>query len=323
MTGSKHHRRRLAGLRVGLGAIGLRAVVLVALALCGCEIVTKLAVQDEGLPCEVQRVFEESCALSACHDGTFPPDLRPGAAAGSVDSTSVAGIPYVDIGNLAGSYMAVKIMEEPPEGAPARAGVLMPSPPGMITDADRALLVGWMSGADLEICGGGGSGGSGGSDVAGDDGMPSSGDPTAADGTTAAPEAVACGIDDVDNGGMIATIDAGDGVGQIPTEIGDILAGNCGCHYSSMIMTPPFASYPPTFLLDMTTLDAFSQEIDADGTIASVDVRERLLGENGVPIMPSPPCSTAEGEAMDPALRDTLIAWIDAGLPDGATWTGG
>jgi hypothetical protein len=289
---------------------------LLVLASAGCEQVKKLDEDPQaGLPCEVQRVLTESCAIEggACHTASAQvPDLSAASAADTVFSPSAQGIPYVEIGNLAGSYMAVKIMEPPPEGAPTRIGALMPTPPGMISEADRALLVGWMAGAEIEACVGG---------SAGDDGaMTTTGsvDPTAADSTTGPAEPVACGVMDLDNGGTIRPIDAGDAAGQIPTEIGGILEGNCGCHFTDMVVTG-FAVYPASLPLDMTTLEGFMA--DVNGTPAPERVAMRLQGMGGA-IMPNPPCLHESGETMDPELRDILLAWLEAGVPDGATWTG-
>jgi hypothetical protein len=207
--------------------------------------------------------------------------------------------------------MAVKIMEPKPEGAPDRIGALMPTPPGMISEADRALLIGWMAGAEIEACVGG---------SAGDDGaMTTTGsvDPTAADGTTGPAGAMSCATADVVTEGE-KTIDAGMGAGQIPPDIAGVLDSNCGCHYGTM--SSVYIAYAG--LLDMTTLAGFQAD-PISGMPAIDGILLRL--DHATPTLHMPPidfCSTEDGDPMLPADYDLLKAWLEAGVPDGATWTG-
>lgn len=296
----------------------LSSLVLV-LAAAGCEQVERLPVDEQqNLPCEVQRILTEQCAIEGgpCHAGIEVPDLRAGAAAQSITSLSTQGIPYVDFGNLAGSYMAIKIMPTEPEGAPPRVDDIMPQPPGMITEDERALLVGWMAGAELEACGGGSGG---------DDGtMPTTStggdDDVAGDSTTGSSGAMSCATDDVVTAGE-KTIDAGTGAGQIPPDIAGVLEGNCGCHYGTM--TNVYVPYPEASPLDMTTLAGFEAP-DVNGSPAVDKLLERLDNTNDLLHMPPVTyCSTEDGDPMPPADYDLLKSWLEAGVPDGATWDSG
>lgn len=283
---------------------------LFVLTSAGCEQVKKLDEDPQaGLPCEVQRVFTESCALAGCHDGTQKPDLTAGAAATSIESQAdQAAFPYVDLGNPAGSYMASKLVATVPEGWIPRSMDIMPPATVPLPESDRALLVGWIAGAELEACAGSG----------GDDGTEPT-DGGSSGSSTGAPVAISCSIADVVTAGEEA-IDAGDAAGQIPTEIGTVLDQNCGCHYGTAVAMG-YIVYPETSMLDMANLAGFMA--DVNGVPAVDKVLERL--DHAAPTLHMPPigfCSTEDGDPMPPADYDLLKAWLEAGVPDGATWMG-
>ncbi len=56
-------------------------------------------------------VFDNSCAVSGCHNGTTSPNLSSGQAYNNiVNITSSRGIPYVDPGDPNNSYLYRKII---------------------------------------------------------------------------------------------------------------------------------------------------------------------------------------------------------------------
>lgn len=296
----------------------LRFSLVLVLAPTGCEQVKKLDVDPQaGLPCEVQRIFTESCAIAGCHDGsTQKPDLRAEASPTSIESQAdQAASPYVVVGNPAGSYMASKLVQEVPDGWIPRTMDLMPPAGVPLAASDRALLLGWIAGAELEACGGA---------TGGDDGGPTStgggDDDVAGETTTGAAEPLSCATADVVTEGE-KTIDAGVGAGQIPTDIAEVLDSNCGCHYGTM--TNVFIPYAG--LLDMTTLAGFEAESVMPTNMPATDlIQSRLDHENAALHMPPITfCRTEDGDAMPPADYDLLKAWLEAGVPDGATWEGG
>ena len=69
-----------------------------------------------------QEVFNRSCALSGCHAGTRPPDLRASNAfARIVDVASSRGTPYITAGDPDNSYLYLKVT-----GASGISGGRMP-----------------------------------------------------------------------------------------------------------------------------------------------------------------------------------------------------
>jgi hypothetical protein len=127
-----------------------------------------------------------------------------------------------------------------------------------------------------------------------------------------------CGIDDLAPGAA-NPIEAGDRVAmQLPTEIGDILARSCGCHFADDLVVP--GDYPPNGILDLTTWSAWQSDF---GTLPTYEAaRARLDPEIPAIIMPPLTCNVGAGETMLPEDRARLLEWIAALAPDGATWTG-
>lgn len=168
--------RRRSGLIKGI--VDRRTVARLALASLpalgagGCTQVFPLGTGDAAcIPASVQAAFDRSCATGGCHDATAAAGLRLDASASASvldrDATQVA-MPLVVIGDSAQSYLALKLMENPPEPI---LGARMPA--GTI-DADRradmATILAWVGGAPALDCGSDG-GTSGGSD--GGTGVPS------------------------------------------------------------------------------------------------------------------------------------------------------
>ena len=53
------------------------------------------------------------------------------------------------------------------------------------------------------------------------------------------PEPKSCALETIDpDADPTMVIDAGDGVGQIPTVVGEVLLRNCGCHYNTNMLMP-------------------------------------------------------------------------------------
>jgi hypothetical protein len=172
---------RLAPARVAarLGA-ALPLSSLLSLAACG----DLVAVGDTdgpsggGVPAAVELAFAEACATSGCHDAATRAaglSLAGADLEAIVDGPSSAGIPMVTIGDVAGSYLAIKMLPDDVLSAQGleRVGGRMP-PTGDFTNANNQTILAWIAGAEFPDEGGtdttgdaettstGGSGGSGG-----------------------------------------------------------------------------------------------------------------------------------------------------------------
>jgi len=197
-------RARMAGL--------FAAGVLAA----GCTQVEKL--EDDGgsgnagIPTEVQRAFDESCAISSCHDSAARQgglDLSATAAPGIIGGqSSQSDLPLVELGNVQGSYLAVKMLPNPPAGSQMPIGV----PPGVDNPTNIAIILGWIAGAPLP----GGGGGEGGSTTE----APVDTTTDAPAESTGEPEVKLCGLEDVAPGEP-NPFDIGMNAGQIPPDVGE------------------------------------------------------------------------------------------------------
>lgn len=123
----------------------------------------------------------------------------------------------------------------------------------------------------------------------------------------------ACGIEDIKPGSP-NPIMSGDAAGQIPTAIGTILAGNCGCHYVDD-PTADVTDYQGS--ADLTTVASFQAPYGGSGnplhTLALGHVESEFM-----PLQSS--CDIGGGEAMPAADRTLLVQWLTEGAPDGATF---
>lgn len=295
------------------------AALPMALLLAGCPQVKKIEEDpgdtgEGGVPVAVQSFMDSYCALSGCHvGGAQAPDLSSGGIEGTLTQTSVSGVPYFTQGDIANSWLAVKMLPDAPGIMPP------PTSPAQPSAEEVALVIGWIAGAPLD----GGTGGMT-TDATATDAMTTS-DTTPADMGDAAP--TLCTTEMVDNGGTVASIDAGDGAGQIPTAIGDVLTANCGCHYTDSVaegyvaysgnqpmnaladFTANFAGFNPNGFSDMPASAAIAARIDGRGMPMA------LCGVEGT--------AASENAAMTQEDFDLLFGWLSDGTPDGATFSPG
>lgn len=128
-----------------------------------------------GMPPEVRAAFEGSCGFSGCHGpGDNPPTLAGPALDGIVGGKAGGSdLPYVTLGDTAGSYIAIKMLPDPVIAAlgATRTGARMPV--GGPYDSDNVqTILAWIGGAEFP----------GGPELGGTTAEPETG------GTTAAPE---------------------------------------------------------------------------------------------------------------------------------------
>lgn len=268
----------------------------------GCVQVEKLDDAGQSVPTEVQRVFDERCAIGSCHDSST---RQAGLSLAASDAAGIIGQPssqnssfaLVELGSVETSYLAAKILPSPPPEIDL-VGDIMPPGADLSNNelaTDVAIILGWIAGADLP----GGEGGSVGDDDD-DDGLQ------------------ACGIVDV-NPGATSPIDAGVEAGQIPISIGTVLAGNCGCHYVTN-GTGPLAGQVYT-TLPMATLDDFQATYPgANPAYSGLRTREAALDRVGKGTMPPLNCVVEGGNNILSSDFDALVAWLQAGAPDAPTW---
>ncbi len=257
----------------------------------------------QGIPDEVQRVFDARCNQAGCHGNGA---AQQGLSLTAAESAAIIGrqaqqvpIPLVELGNVGNSYLAQKMLASP---TIAITGDRMPLA-AVLTDpavlSDIAIVIGWIAGAELP--GGGGSGGE-------SDGGSSTG----------APMLGACGLDELDPDATNPIV-SGSGANQIPTEIGTILAANCGCHLTPGPLSGGLPVYPGSLPFKMTTHAEWHAEY-APGVTNIDKGKERVAVGAPLP-MPQPIyCDAGGGEPMPAADRTTLLEWLDADAPDGANW---
>jgi hypothetical protein len=268
-----------------------------------------------GIPTEIQRIFDESCgtAEGTCHASGNPIlALDAGSSAAILNASSgQAPLPLVELGNVSGSYLAIKVLPDHPQ----RVNSLMP-PPGTayeLSDEDRATLVGWIGGAPLP----------GGGTDAMQDTDDTTGDDTTGEDTEQEIVQQSCDLSDIAPDAP-DPVQVGTGAEQIPPDIGSALTRNCGCHYAEGPYEggPTLAGYPPTGLLDMTSWAGFQAEQMfplCESDVAHECVRERL--DHALP-MPPTSCVLEDGSRISDADFELLDAWLAASAPDGATWEG-
>lgn len=118
-------------------------------------------------------------------------------------------------------------------------------------------------------------------------------------------------------------IDAGDGVGQIPTVIGEVLIRNCGCHYTDNVVgytdyatnDTPLSTYAD---FHATFNGVFPMEYV--GMPVYLAVQQRVAFVNPLP-MPSIECGVESEPGTIAAVDRALFAdWLAAGAPDGASY---
>ncbi|MCA9705914.1 MAG: hypothetical protein KDK70_08715 [Myxococcales bacterium] len=253
------------------------------------------------IPPAVQRAFDETCAFSGCHDSGAAGglDLTAAAAPSIIGGMSTSPLPMVDPGNVNGSYLAVKMLETPPEGT-TRVGARMPIG-GDFDDPNNLVILGWI--ATASPSGGGGT---------------TTNDPTT-DGSSESStgsDVQACGLSDVAPDAA-DPYDVGMNAGQIPPDIGDALRNNCGCHGVDPAELIPGA-LPYTGMLDLTTIAGL--QADHNG-MPAYDVVLGRVDNDSNPMPPSYFCDLG-GEPITAADKQLLIDWLGMGAPDAASWSG-
>ncbi|MEM9463078.1 MAG: hypothetical protein AAGF11_53545 [Myxococcota bacterium] len=278
------------------------------LTLCGTacndlEPIDEGSAPGDAIPPDVQRAFDETCGTAGCHnssDRAAGLDLSAAAAPSIINGPSSSSLPMVDPGNINGSYLAVKMLETPPEGT-TRTGARMPIG-GDFENVDNLIILGWIATATDVV---------GGADSTGGMPMDSSGGD---DDSSGGGQVVACGLDDVaptaEN-----PFDIGMNAGQIPPDVGAALTNNCGCHGvndSELIGgAPPYT----TGRVPIQTIADFQATI-GDETAAQI-----VLGRVEAGTMPPTYyCDLGGGEVITPDDQQLLIDWLNEGAPDATMW---
>ncbi len=286
-----------------------RLTLTTVLLATGCPQIEEL--DDEAgpaVPAQVQAVFDTRCATPACHDAT---SAQQGLVLDAESSPEIIGrtatqasMPLVQIGDTQNSWMAIKIQ---PDSVLQDLGVMrvqdrMPS--GITIDetveAELTVVLGWIGGGEFP-----------------------GGDTTVGDSGTETGEMLqACGIEDL-KAGAPNPIVSGTGAMQIPPDIGEILANNCGCHYADTLDVP-VVDYAEGLPLVISTWQEWQTQYPGrpPGTTMGDVVLERIISDpSPFPAMPPPVnCNIGGGLAWTEADRMTLETWINMGTPDGASW---
>ncbi len=274
------------------------------------------AVADEGreggsIPPLVQMAFDENCVKEACHDASGPQAglaLTAGDSLAILDrrSTQNPDLPLVELGNVYGSYLAIKLLPDDVlmERNLERRLERMP-PAGQMRDEESiALILGWIAGAELP-------GGDDGSTGASETDAGGSGSETAGSGSETGGGLKDCSLMGVAPG-VTSPLVSGTMAMQLPIGIGEIIERNCGCHLvmDEADLLEGFEPVPPGGA-DLTTLAGIRADL---GTIESYVMLK---------IMPRyPDCGQAAAgdDYMTMEDYDTLLAWLDAGAPDAVDW---
>jgi hypothetical protein len=289
------------------------SIALGGLLLAGCPQIEKTdddGPGEAGVPTEVQRAFNESCAITACHDST---NRQAGLDLSSTGSPNIIGgmssqstLPLVELGNVQGSYLALKLLPNPPSGTPM--------PPVDLPDTDDptnvAIILGWIAGAQLP----GGGGSEGGSTT--DEPPAESSGSAEGESSSGGSDAMLCGLADVAPEAP-NPFDIGMAAGQIPPDVGAALVNNCGCHEvdsADLIM----GAFPYAGMVHFSTI----AEIRSDymGRPVHEIVLERVQSEQPNRMPPPYYCDLGDGSVITDADRQLLIDWLTAEAPDGATW---
>jgi hypothetical protein len=296
-------------------AIGTAALVAVGLLPMACTELEKLdtGTSGAGIPTDVQRAFDDSCNIAGCHDGAARAgglDLSATAAPGIIDGDAILSeLPLVELGNVQGSFLALKLLPNPPAGAQMPSGI----EPGL----DNAIILGWIAGATLPGGGEGGSTTDGGQDTAATT-MP---DPS--EGSTGA-QAKLCGLADVAPD-VANPFDIGMNAGQIPPDVGEVLTNNCGCHEvetTDLIM----GAFPYGGMVHFSTIAEVQAEYTAfvmgsTMTLPGYQVLLARMQSEETNRMPPPYyCDLGDGTVITEAHRQLLSDWLTAGAPDAPSW---
>jgi hypothetical protein len=291
-------------------AARIAAAVLGSLAAGGCTQLEKI--DDDGgsggagIPDVVQRAFDESCSFAGCHDSAARAgglDLSAAAAPGIIGGMSTqSDLPLVEIGNVQGSYLALKLLSNPPVG--------LQMPPGVTPGANSAIILGWIAGAPLPSGGGGGGGNT--TDAGGestDEAGQSTGDPGVR----------LCGIENVAPSAP-NPFDIGPNAGQIPPDVGEALVSNCGCHEVDPTDVVAAGAFPYAGAVHFSTLaEVRAEYLDPPRTGVEI-LLERMQSTEGNRMPPPYYCDLGDGSVITEADRQLLVDWLTAGAPDTPSW---
>jgi hypothetical protein len=138
---------------------------------------------------------------------------------------------------------------------------------------------------------------------------------------------VSCSLEDLDPmADPAAVLDYGDGAGQIPALVGEVLLRSCGCHYTDNVMG--VVDYSFDNAQQLSTLAEFQANFLGTVPFNYNDrptyeaVEQRVIFENPIP-MPSFECAVTGTEppvGVTDEDKAILQAWFDADAPDGATF---
>lgn len=111
------------------------------------------------VPPVVVQAFAESCATGGCHDAATRAggvSLAESDLAAIVGGPSSSGLPMVEIGDVANSYLAIKMLPDDVLSANGlmRTGSRMP-PTGDFTNENNQIILAWVAGAEFSADTGG------------------------------------------------------------------------------------------------------------------------------------------------------------------------
>ena len=210
------------------------------------------------------------------------------AAPNDEDSTTATGVPPAPV---CADYLACLEDTESPELADAQAQY-GPEAPCWNDAATAATCTGDCE-AGLEACMVGGGEGTG-------------EDPPPCSLLVLAPE-------------IESPVQMGERVGAIPTEIGVILEGYCGCHLveSNDDLIPNTPEYNGA--IRFATWDDVQSQFQGQPTYRSMETRS-ITQLNMPPVYH---CDTLDFGSLPADVYETFGDWLAQGAPDGASWTPG
>lgn len=292
----------------------IATLAAVGAALPACTQIEKVdddGMAGPGIPAEVQRAFDDTCAIAGCHDSGSRQgglDLTATAAPSIIGGMSMrSDLPLVELGNVQGSFLALKLLPDPPDGLRMPIG-------GDVDGVDNAIILGWIAGATLPGGEGGESDGGSTTDGGGQTSNPGTDESSTGDGI------LACGLADVAPDAP-NPFDIGMSAGQIPPDVGEVLTNNCGCHEVDAVIEGAFLY---TGVVHFSTLAELQADYSIGGTDPPRSGVERLLERmESTELNRMPPpyyCDLGDGTEITDADRQLLIDWLTAGAPDAPTW---
>ncbi len=268
----------------------LAALATLALALGGCGELA--ALDDDGgsggssIPIEVEDAFAESCALSGCHDSAT---RAGGLSLDAADLSSLVGkpsggsdLPLVEIGDVHGSYLAIKMLPDDVLTANAlvRTGSRMPTT-GDFQNPNNATILAWIAGAEF----------------------PEGGDSEGSTGSS--------------TGSTTGDTTTGDGMPTFDADILPILMAKCSCHQAAAGDINGNLSFPGTDaynnLVGVASNGVQSMNLiepnDPDNSYLLHKLKDTHVGVGGAGgVMPI-------GAPLEAAEIQLFEDWITAGAP--------